>query len=257
MTSTAIIWFNIAPGLAGKSYYFLSGALRRQFHTETDVWLLRQKLHDRKQLPTDSVSEFAANIRRLCQRIGLPNTERVTMFIQNLRPDLKHYVLLQRPESLEAAEMHACMKESLPEPKIVDRTDEILSALSKLQNAQTTTPRTPTVGSYGPHTQKPDHVPRASRENQPITRDEITQVIRQELRRRNQNRSFNPNQRGRKTNDGKVICDWCSKPGHVMAVCRKRLSQRRFRLDHIKIHKPGDSAQGSVLIQITLLLHSL
>ena len=51
------------------------------------------------------------------------------MFIQNLRPDLKHYILLQRPESLEAAEMHARMKESLPEPKIVDQTDEILSIL--------------------------------------------------------------------------------------------------------------------------------
>ena len=96
------------------------------------------------------------------------------MFIQNLQPDLKHYVLLQRPESLAAAEMHASMKESFPEPKIVDRTDEILSALSKLQHAQATTPPTPTVASYGPATQQPDHVPRASRENQPITRDEIT-----------------------------------------------------------------------------------
>ena len=84
LTSTASIWFNTTPGLVGKSYEFLSEALRRQFHTETDVWLLRQKLHDRKQLPTESVSEFAASIRRLCQRIGLPNTERVTMFIQNL-----------------------------------------------------------------------------------------------------------------------------------------------------------------------------
>ena len=63
-------------------------------------------------------------------------------------------------------------------------------------------PPTPTVPSYGPPTQQPDHMPRASRENQPITRDEITQIIRQELRQTNQ--KFNPNQRGPRTHDGKV-----------------------------------------------------
>lgn len=117
------------------------------------------------------------------------------MFIQNLRPDLKNYVLLQRPENLETVEMHTRMKESLPEPKTADRTDEILSALAKLQNTEATTRHSPTVASYGTPTQQLDHMSRAPRHNQSITRDEIIQIIRQELRRANQNRNLIPSQR--------------------------------------------------------------
>lgn len=123
--------------------------------------------------------------------------------------------------------MHARMKESLPDPKPKDRTEEIFNILSKMQNAQAAAPTAPAVAAYGPPSANIDHVPRASKDNQSVSKDEIIQIIRQELRRPNQNRGFNSIQRGRRTHDGKVICDWCSKPGHVMAVCRQRLSQRR------------------------------
>ena len=65
------------------------------------------------------------------QRVGLTQALCITTFIQNLRPELKNYVLLQRPDSLEEAETHAKLKESLPDPKPADRTDETLNALAK------------------------------------------------------------------------------------------------------------------------------
>ena len=226
LTSTASIWFNTTPGLAGQSFDYLADALKKQFHTDSDVWLLRQKLHDRKQLPTESVSDFAASIRRLCQRLNLPRTECVNVFIQNLKPELKHYVILQRPETLEQAEMHARLKESLPDPKPVDRFDELLDAITKLHTAPKPTP-SPVVAAYRPPTRPTDSLPHPSQHNQSISRDDVTQMIRQELPRASNQRFNGPNQRGRRTFDGRPICDFCSKPGHIMAVCRQRQNQRR------------------------------
>lgn len=53
------IWFNTTPDLQGKSYTNLTESLRQQFHSASDQWLLRQKLNERKQLPTETVAKHA------------------------------------------------------------------------------------------------------------------------------------------------------------------------------------------------------
>ena len=204
LTGNASIWFNTTPALAHQTFEKLSEALRKQFHSASDIWLLRQKVYDRKQLPLEPVSDFAATIRRMGQRVGLTQAECITTFIQNLRPELKNYVLLQRPE------------------RSTDRTDEILNALAKLQ---TQTP-TPVVAAYMPPSNEQQTHAHTFRNTQPLTRHDVTQIIRQELRRTN-NRTNTQLQRGRRTFDGRPICDFCQKPGHVMAVCRQRLNQRQ------------------------------
>lgn len=226
LTGNASIWFDTTPGLAHKYFGDLAEALKKQFHSASDIWLLRQKVYDRKQLPLESVSDFAATIRRMGQRVGLTPPEVITIFIQNLRPELKHHVLLQRPDSLEEAERHAKLKESLPDPKPADRTDEILNALAKLQTPTQTPSQQPVVAAYTPpNNEQQTHV-RPFHNTQQLTRDDIAQVVRQELRR-STNQTYTQPQRGRRTFDGKPICDFCQKPGHVMAVCRQRLNQRQ------------------------------
>ena len=221
LTGNASIWYNTTPSLAHKNFDELSEELRKKFHSASDIWLLRQKVYDRKQLPNESVSDFAATIRRMGQRVDLTTPERITAFIQNLRPDIKNYVLLQRPDSLEEAEMHAKLKESLPDPKPADRTDEILNALAQLQTKATTQ----VVAAYTPPSNERQTHERSFQSTQQLTRDDITQIIRQELRKSNSRPNFQP-QRGRRTFDGRPICDFCQKAGHVMAVCRQRQNQR-------------------------------
>lgn len=48
LTGNANVWFS-ASTLSGKTYDQLCDALRKQFYTESDVWLLRQQLLNRKQ----------------------------------------------------------------------------------------------------------------------------------------------------------------------------------------------------------------
>ena len=229
LTGNANIWFNTTPGMNGKSFEELSAAMKAQFHSESDVWLLRQKLNERRQLSTESVSEFAAQIRQLSNRINLPRAECINYFIQGLRPELKNFVLLRQPTSFEQAESLAKLKQSVPDKRPEDRTDEVLKALAALK--QPIEPRDKsTIAAFDNYAQ-PDRPPRESR---PVTREEIGQIVAQQVSqemRRQRNQPFNnPNQRGRRTFAGRPICDYCNKPGHVAAVCRQRQNQRDPRI---------------------------
>ena len=219
------MWFNTTPGLKKKNFEHLAQALKTQFHSDSDESLLRQKLNERKQLLSETVSEFAAAIRRLAQRINLPRSKCINYFIQGLRADLKNLVILQRPTSFEEAEMHAKLKESVPDPKPRDRTNEILKALAQLQEKTATKPK-PTIAAadrFHPFTDK------ATGEFHPVIREEVgqivSQVIRQELRGQNNRHANYQNTRGRQSYQGQPICDFCNRPGHALATCRQRMRQ--------------------------------
>ena len=204
------IWFNTTPDLADKSYPKMIDALRRQFHSTSDVWLLRQKLNERKQLPTESVTTYAADIRRTCRRIDLPRSEWVNHFIQGLKPGLKAYVMLQQPTTLEEAENYAKLKESAPDPT-ADKMDQMLSILTKQAQA-------PTVAAYNPVM---SNNPSRSPQGNMIHKTEVMQMIRQELRQTNQS------QTNRMPLDGHPICDYCNTVRHIAYACRQRSNQNR------------------------------
>ena len=158
LLGNASVWFNTTPDLADKSYQDMTDALQRQFHSDSDLWLLRQKLNERKQLPTETVTTYAADIRRTCRRIDLPRSEWVNHFIQGLKPVLKSYVMLQRPQTLEEAENHARLKESTPDPTS-DKMDQVLSILTKQAHNPTVAAYNPVVSSgpsTGPASRKSD-----------------------------------------------------------------------------------------------------
>ena len=231
LTGDASIWFNTTPELKGRPFDALSDALKKQFHSDSDVWLLRQQLNETKQLATESVSAFAAKIRRLCQGINLPRSESVNYFIQGLRPHIKNYVLLQRPGTFEDAEIHAKLKESLPPQETNDRTDEILHALAKLQKT-TDDKLTPPLAAFGNY-QATNNQGEVSNNNKFSDKSElermITQSIRQELRRSIDSRFSGQIQRERRTFGGRPICDFCGRAGHIMATCYRRQTQHGYR----------------------------
>ena len=230
LSGNARIWFYTSTNLSEKGFDELSDALIKQFHTEVDVWLLRNELSNRKQLATERVAEFAADIRRLSLRINMPNEECINYFIQGLKPTLKHYVVLQRPTSFEDAEMYARLKESLPEPQPKDRTDEILSALAKLQSSENVSKQPAAVAAYSqPYNQAYNNIPPRSQFSQgrPLGRDDITEIVRQEIRRSGNEQAHGQNYRNRRTFDGRPICNYCKKIGHIAYACRRRQFDNR------------------------------
>lgn len=84
---------------------------------------------------------------------------------------------LQRPSTtLEEAEMHTKLKESVPEPKTFDRFDELFDALKKLQPASQPAP-SPDVPSYAMTPNPYDSTSRPSHGNHSLNRDDIAQMI--------------------------------------------------------------------------------
>ena len=98
----------------------LINALKEQFSNPASLWLLHQQLSSRKQNETESLANYAAEIRRLCKRLGLSDNEGMHYFIQGLHPDLKGHVILGQPKTLAEAENLAHLKEadSVSTPKL-------------------------------------------------------------------------------------------------------------------------------------------
>lgn len=78
---------------------------------------------DRKQLPAESVFQFASAIRKFCLRLEVSIEDNVHHFVYGLRPELRNYVSLQRPKTFSEAEKLARLREAFPEEQLVDRTD--------------------------------------------------------------------------------------------------------------------------------------
>ena len=206
LTGNANVWFSAPAHLAGKTYDQLCEALIRQFLSESDIWLLRQQLLNKRQTENESVAQFASEIRKLCLRLDLLVEESVHFVINGLKPELKSYVLLQRPKTFFEAQTFAKLKEAIPlYESPLYRTEEILSALSKLKSTGELK-----VAAYNEQFAT-DNTEKSSETC--LGREEITQIIRQEL----QSQRFSG-----KSKEANKICYYCGKNGHILRFCRKR-----------------------------------
>ena len=94
------------------SFDQLAEALVQHFASGTSEWRVRQSLGQRRQLEREPVADYAYSLRTHCARLNLPRSEWTHHFVQGLKPPIRKYVVLQQPESLEAAENFAKLKES-------------------------------------------------------------------------------------------------------------------------------------------------
>jgi len=222
LTGNARIWYTASPHLYAKSFDTISEALVTQFYNESDRWLLWQQLSNGKQGENESATEFALEIRQLCQRLDVPAEESVNYLLNGLKPELRSYAMLQRPQTFAETETHTKVKEASPEEKPKDRKDETLQEKAKLK-----TDEQPKLAAYDVPSSTTNTPRQGNRYEKTLGRDEITQIIRQELRRSRNQQSQGQDYRNRRTFDGRPICNYCRKPGHVPYVFRKRQFDNR------------------------------
>ena len=84
LRENALVWFTSSTHKSDKSFEEFSDALVKQFPTESDIWLLRQQLLNRKQLPNETVAQFASEIRRLCYRLAIPEEGSINYLVLGL-----------------------------------------------------------------------------------------------------------------------------------------------------------------------------
>ena len=108
-----MIWFNTLPHGTKKSFEEIEAELKQKFNPSTAQWHLEQILGQRKQGKKESVSEYCADILRLCHRLNLPKQDWVHNFFKGLLSQLKSCCILKQPANLEAAENLAILKKSV------------------------------------------------------------------------------------------------------------------------------------------------
>ena len=91
----------------------LSKAFSDHFLSRDNDWMLRQNLSSRHQLPSESISGYAADIQKRCQRLKITVHEQLHFFTQGLLPAIREYVILNKPKTFEEAVSLATLKSNV------------------------------------------------------------------------------------------------------------------------------------------------
>ena len=109
----AAAFIKTLDGAAEMSFDDLVEALIKQFASGASEWRLRQTLAQRVQLENEAVSDYACSLQKHCARLNLPCTEWLHKFVSGPCKEIREYVVLMQPESLESAEESAKLKQNL------------------------------------------------------------------------------------------------------------------------------------------------
>ena len=106
----ASAWFKTLEAPDEMSFDDLSAALIHHFASGASEWRVRQALGQRRQLEKESVADYSYSLRTQCARLSLPRSEWTHYFVQDLKPEIREYVILQQPDNLESAENYAKLR---------------------------------------------------------------------------------------------------------------------------------------------------
>lgn len=235
LTGNAAVWYN---GLTDAQLHDLQSILEglvEHFDPEANRWLLRQQLDKRVQGTRESISEYAADIKRLCQRLQLPKDECLHCFTRGLKPSIKNYVYLQQPKTLENAEYLARLKSSVsdnePQVALMSEMGSIVSNLKAMAVSQAKANSVAAFGNfdrpyYDNGNSNNRQRPMTNDRDRPVNRDDLQQIVRElrrEIRDTNRRRPNTNNYgRNRRTATGEPICNSCGRAGHISIRCRVR-----------------------------------
>lgn len=76
--------------------------LEHNFQGETWRWSIESKLLERKQSPTETLDSYASGIMIACRQLKKSDSEMQSFFIRGLLPELRGFVMAQKPDGFQA-----------------------------------------------------------------------------------------------------------------------------------------------------------
>ena len=250
LTGSALIWYSTIDKTQFTNLEGLIKTFRERFLSTTDNWLLRNELAKRKQGANESLSDYAVDIRKRCQRLLIPPVEQLHVFVQGLKEELRNYVVLQQPQNLEEAENFAKIKNSVGEATTQSLTVKDVVALQRdlieqLQNQNLLSKPRVAAFDYS-HEQTSQREQRPQADSKPQNHD-LRRIIQEELRSMEPNsynsrpyQNYNSRQYdndyhqynsyssrpmyrddfGRNRTSKNIVCFNCQRKGHHYKTCR-------------------------------------
>lgn len=216
----ASAWFKTLENPDEMSFEEISAALIRHFASGASEWRVRQALGQRRQLESESVADYSYSLRTHCARLNLPRTEWTHYFVQGLRPGIREYVVLQQPDTLEAAENFAKLKESVLATSDKTPTLDVKQVSAKIveEISKSVVPKEKAVSAV-------------NQQGSDCNKSDIRRMIRAEIQQAMNTNSpsqnayrqrINPNVpvRGFRTRSGNPVCFNCGRQGHTYYNCR-------------------------------------
>ena len=113
ISDLAEIWYRVLPTATKSSWDSLLTAFNKKFRNEKDKWILEGTLHTRQQLPGESVELFTGKMRKPFCKLDKSKSDKLTLFVHGLRPELRSFVLGKNPKTVDEAESAARLYESV------------------------------------------------------------------------------------------------------------------------------------------------
>jgi len=244
LTDDAFLWFSAIEPEARTTLKDLIKLFEARFLSQTDTFRLRHELSRRQQLPHETVTSYASDIKKRCQRLKLTEQDQLHYFLTGLKPDLQSFVILKEPKTLEEAERYAKLKSSLPSQPTFSASEVAAIKKSLVDELTKATPK-PQVSAVQ-NDNKFDH--RQSRNEGARSNKGIRDLIQQELAKLNkQNQGYSQrgpsnsyyprsgyrqnfrgdfSYRDTRTSMGQIVCQNCGRIGHHQRQCRNRNDPR-------------------------------
>ena len=110
LAGTALTHYNNLPEEVKGDLARLKASLRERFSPASLKFVKRTALYDRKMAPEEDLEVFLEFLLKQSKEVGLTDNEKLSLLIQNIREDIKEFLLISQPENFVQAVEKARLK---------------------------------------------------------------------------------------------------------------------------------------------------
>ena len=110
LAGTAMTHYNNLPVETQRDLEKLKDSLRERFSPTSLKFVKRTALYDRKMAPDEDLEVFLEFLLKQSRQVGLTDNEKLSLLIQNVRDDIKEFLLIYQPENFAQAVEKARLK---------------------------------------------------------------------------------------------------------------------------------------------------
>lgn len=130
-------WFRQLAGGEKDTLAHLKASFLKKFSDkEENQWIVFKRLAERVQKPGEKVKDYMEDVLYLCRQVGEENDHQQRKIMAGLLPEIRKFVVGQRPTTLDEIERYAKIAEGLETPEEVSKLEMLNTMIEKMKMEQ-------------------------------------------------------------------------------------------------------------------------